>query len=872
MMSNPPQPDRAEIVRAVRRIAAPGQVVELRALNVAPTGRRPYTLSGYFDDPERLAIEAARILKAQGVYMTLNPPNPAVLARCANRVRVAGAGAATSDNDIIVRRWLPIDADPIRPAEISASEAEHEAALDAARRIRRALAELGWPEPLFADSGNGGHLLYRIDLPATDLTHRAGAVSAGLGRPVSSGGVVERVLAALAASFDDERVRVDLKVFNPARIWKLYGTVARKGDDTPDRPHRLARLLEGPEEVQVVPREMLEETARLYDCGLPTADLNAPNPQSHMHRPRTVNPQSSIRNPQFSLDSWLVEHNVPVEAARPWQDGRRWIFPACPWNPEHLRSAYVVELPNGAIAAGCLHNSCTGKGWQDLRRLYDCGLRIADSKTKHPRSSASNPQVPQGAMSGNPQFAPGTDTQSAIDDPQSAIADPQSAIAEIASWPIVTTRAGRPEAEARATELIGRCAELDRAGLLQAAAALRGRGLGSVFVRQWLSALRQRQRRLEAASAAPEPPAYEAEDGRIYRVAWELGTGGEPQPRRTVVADFALRIVEETVAEDGRVWFTLEGEAADGRPLRLELTSAEFADDRMLQAAVTAAAGPCCPVRANMLRHLRPAIQLLTPAEVPRSRRYDRTGWMERSNVETLERSNVETFQPSLAFLLPGREPPGIVVRLPRKLPYRAGPDSDLDMGLLALEAALNAADPRRTTVLLAAMLGAPLARRAGLEGERYGIFLSGRTGSLKTSTAQVLMCLYGAGFIEDQYLLKMGEGATRNAIMGYASHVHDLPFLVDNFKPSTGDGARGFVSLLHNLLEGGDRERLTRTAELRESRPVHCWPIFTGEDVPDADTAALARLLILPLEPPKTLAKTLRVSETLRSCLKSRG
>jgi hypothetical protein len=223
-MSKPPQPDRDEILRAVRRIAAPDPVVELRALNVTADGRRPYTLSGYFDDFERLATAAAQIRGAQGVYITLNPPNPAVLARCANRLRVAGSGAATSDADIIARRWLPIDADPIRPAEISASDAEHEAALETARRIRRALAELGWPEPLLADSGNGGHLLYRIDLPAKDLT--------GLERPVRSDDLVEGVLAALAARFNDDRVRVDVKVFNPARIWKLYGTVARKGDHT----------------------------------------------------------------------------------------------------------------------------------------------------------------------------------------------------------------------------------------------------------------------------------------------------------------------------------------------------------------------------------------------------------------------------------------------------------------------------------------------------------------------------------------------------------------------------------------------------------------------------------------------------------------
>ena len=50
-------------------------------------------------------------------------------------------------------------------------------------------------------------------------------------------------LATLDALFSDDRVTVDTANFNAARIWKLYGTVSRKGDDTPDRPHRRSRIL-----------------------------------------------------------------------------------------------------------------------------------------------------------------------------------------------------------------------------------------------------------------------------------------------------------------------------------------------------------------------------------------------------------------------------------------------------------------------------------------------------------------------------------------------------------------------------------------------------------------------------------------------------
>jgi hypothetical protein len=220
--------DRDEILRTCQALFAPGQVAELRALDaVTREWRRPHTVSGYFDDWDKLAA-AALDIRARGIYVTLNPVNPALLARALNRLRDINSGEpATGDGDIVARRWLPIDCDPVRPTGISATDAEHDLALARAREIRAYLQAQGWPEPLLADSGNGAHLLYRVDLPADD------------------GGLVAGALAALAFRFSDALVIVDEKNFNPARIWKLYGTVAAKGDATPERPHRLSRLVEG---------------------------------------------------------------------------------------------------------------------------------------------------------------------------------------------------------------------------------------------------------------------------------------------------------------------------------------------------------------------------------------------------------------------------------------------------------------------------------------------------------------------------------------------------------------------------------------------------------------------------------------------------
>jgi hypothetical protein len=217
----------AEAERAVRLIHPPGHVVELRALGVEV--RRGYraTVSGYYDDPAKLAADAAALSgKASGVYITMNEIDPALLARAANRPRTCGRDdATTSDRDVRRRRWLLVDVDGVRVKGVSASEAELEAALDRARVIRGHLAEEDWPEPIEAVSGNGAHLLYPIDLPPED------------------GGTVKRVLEALAAKFNGSGIKVDTAVHNPARIVKLYGTLSMKGDSTDERPHRHAHLI-----------------------------------------------------------------------------------------------------------------------------------------------------------------------------------------------------------------------------------------------------------------------------------------------------------------------------------------------------------------------------------------------------------------------------------------------------------------------------------------------------------------------------------------------------------------------------------------------------------------------------------------------------
>lgn len=326
----------SEILSAVNVLTPDGGVVEVRALAGGVTH------SGYFDDYEALA-RAVEALDADpsvaGIYVTLNTVNPALLARRANRIkmRLSRKDATTADADIIRRRWLPVDIDPVRPSGVSSTDEEHNAALAAADRIAAYLAEQGFPDPVRADSGNGAHLLYRIDLE----------------NDAEATALVKNCLATLDALFSNETVTVDTANHNAARIWKLYGTMSRKGDNTPERPHRRARVLSLPSGISVVPLERLRHLAGL----LPREDPLQPKKKAA----------------GIDLAAWLLDHGIAVRSTRPWQGGTLYSLAECPFSSAHKDGAFAIQFANGAIFAGCHHASCGGgaQRWPELRRMYE---------------------------------------------------------------------------------------------------------------------------------------------------------------------------------------------------------------------------------------------------------------------------------------------------------------------------------------------------------------------------------------------------------------------------------------------------------------------------------------------------------------------
>ena len=378
--------DNTEQQLKIILLDAPGRtddcVFELRALK--KKGRFTETRSGFYDSAHlhEMAADAIRLERQgmNGVYWTLNPVDRQLHAIRENREDQAGEGESAGDAHILRRRYLLIDFDPKRHPKISSSDAEKQLALTVCLAVRAFLKSLGWPEPLLADSGNGYHLLYYIDLPGDDRIEG----------DADTRGIVERCLKALAQQYSTEAVTVDAGNWNPARICKLYGTASCKGTSTQDRPHRRSRIMEIPDEKSIVPRALLEDLARRAP---PDEKRKGKKTPAKTGRKKPAAESSGApgnaddagnedsKNPQTFIRRWMREYMPNAGEPEAWQgNGLRWRLPQCPFNPDHVDgSAAILVMPEGGISFKCQHGStpgedgkvCADHTWSDVRDLIE---------------------------------------------------------------------------------------------------------------------------------------------------------------------------------------------------------------------------------------------------------------------------------------------------------------------------------------------------------------------------------------------------------------------------------------------------------------------------------------------------------------------
>lgn len=195
------------------------------------------TVSGYFDnlgDMIRAVIgeqgEGGLCGQIGGIYILPQPVPYRLIARAYNRLN-RYAEDTTADEEVLHRKWLLVDCDSIRPKGLSATDEEHDRAIARARDVRDYVRESDvLPDPILADSGNGAHLVYRIDLPNDKW----------------SNDYLHLFLSNLYDRFTDNYVKVEKITHNASRLFRFYGTPNKKGDEIAGNIHRISRILEIP--------------------------------------------------------------------------------------------------------------------------------------------------------------------------------------------------------------------------------------------------------------------------------------------------------------------------------------------------------------------------------------------------------------------------------------------------------------------------------------------------------------------------------------------------------------------------------------------------------------------------------------------------
>lgn len=326
------------------------------------------TWSGYFYDIET-AIEALKPFDNANIYYSINEVKKACASRdqfnCFKQVK----GTATSKQDIEHRWWLPIDVDCERPSGVSSTNEEKAKAHKKAQDVFVFLRNNGFSTPVVCDSSSGYHILYPIDMNNTQESEDA----------------IKAFLEILGHNFTDENIKIDTVLHDSNRILRLPGSYGRKGRSSNERPHRLAKILSIPKDINRMGIEQIKSFNAKYA-------IKIEQPQR-----RQYNGYGGVQE-QFNIREFIQKYGIEVAKEVPISGGgTKYVLAECPFDSQHKApDSALFELPNGAVAFKCYHNSCSQHDWRAFRLHFDPHAYDHENESRlQPQYRQYIPAVPQ---------------------------------------------------------------------------------------------------------------------------------------------------------------------------------------------------------------------------------------------------------------------------------------------------------------------------------------------------------------------------------------------------------------------------------------------------------------------------------------------
>lgn len=361
-----------EVMRGLTVLEKMDMPIEIRMIKT-----KEATRSGYYQDKEKLINDIQRYDGVDNIFFTLNAFSEDLVARGKDKL-IGYATNTTTDKEIERRKLLLIDIDPERPAGISSTDDELESANDVLKQVIGHLSNNGFPKPVLACSGNGYHLLYKTDLPNTnEITE-----------------LIKKFLVTLDKKFSNEKTKIDKTTYNASRITKLYGTIACKGDNMENRPHRRSRIIESPDVYDVVDEALIGKV--ILEEG-----------DQVIKKEVTTIKSSTKKNTKYSginVEEWIERYNIDVSHVKEESDRTCYVLEKCPWNENHTdKSASITKFHEGGISAKCHHDSCSHESWKTLRERYE-GKKCRDKNPKEEKKSQADVMIELAMEAGDTFF------------------------------------------------------------------------------------------------------------------------------------------------------------------------------------------------------------------------------------------------------------------------------------------------------------------------------------------------------------------------------------------------------------------------------------------------------------------------------------
>jgi hypothetical protein len=217
-----------DIKKTLALLFEPGQVIAVSGITLDGTMSKKF----YPDMDQAAAVieKADGSGKFKGLYLNLQ--------------KLKDGSTSDTRKDVALYTNFMIDFDRKVKAG-NATDDERGAIERVMQQAKGWLCEVLNSEPLVADTGNGFHLVFKLEPFVADS---------------EAMGLLKECIVAVKARFEkpDVNVEVDVTVAEPEQLTRCYGTWNRKHPETPGRPQRRSKVLSAPTQWRPVGKSRLE--------------------------------------------------------------------------------------------------------------------------------------------------------------------------------------------------------------------------------------------------------------------------------------------------------------------------------------------------------------------------------------------------------------------------------------------------------------------------------------------------------------------------------------------------------------------------------------------------------------------------------------